>query len=386
MGYQFYQTSLEENFSLQKTLREILLLREENQYDRSDNDRAGNKNQQEAGRKENGRNGSEGFENGRIGNERTGDKRIGGKRNEDIRNEGKRNGEKRNEEKRNEIERYGDERSKSAWSGDVWSEYEKSGKDKLEYKKFEDEKHEKVSGDYRDIEEYEVTHKVRKKKSAFKKAADWLFERVHPAVFLSLLFLLAVLEIVFFLGWISLTEAGGVFFLLISVEILINKYWRNRKDRGNRQEEWWEEEPEEEYRRLQKEMYEEQESEAQEKAIEETRCLVPNSMQEGLRLICLHGVSRNYDGRQNFQDIFVEKEILYVGKIAGESDVLLDTPTVSRMHARLERKAGKYYVKDLNSRNGTFVNGERLKPQEQCEITVGDRVAFAEVEYQAVRL
>ena len=54
-------------------------------------------------------------------------------------------------------------------------------------------------------------------------------------------------------------------------------------------------------------------------------------------------------------------------------------PAISRMHSRLEYRQGAYYLKDLNSRNGTFVNGERLMPQEARIVSHGDRVAFADV-------
>ena len=32
----------------------------------------------------------------------------------------------------------------------------------------------------------------------------------------------------------------------------------------------------------------------------------------------------------------------------------------SQIHARIYSRAGSYYVEDMNSTNGTFLNGERL--------------------------
>ncbi|MBN1179403.1 MAG: FHA domain-containing protein [Anaerolineae bacterium] len=43
-----------------------------------------------------------------------------------------------------------------------------------------------------------------------------------------------------------------------------------------------------------------------------------------------------------------------------KSDVHIDAPTVSWHHARLEQTASGHVLVDLNSTNGTFVNGERL--------------------------
>jgi len=44
-------------------------------------------------------------------------------------------------------------------------------------------------------------------------------------------------------------------------------------------------------------------------------------------------------------------------------DIVLEEGAVSRQHARVFRDAGMYYVEDLGSRNGTYVNGERIYGQ-----------------------
>jgi pSer/pThr/pTyr-binding forkhead associated (FHA) protein len=44
-----------------------------------------------------------------------------------------------------------------------------------------------------------------------------------------------------------------------------------------------------------------------------------------------------------------------------ESDVFLDDVTVSRKHALLERREdGSFFVRDVGSLNGTYVNGEQV--------------------------
>jgi pSer/pThr/pTyr-binding forkhead associated (FHA) protein len=44
-----------------------------------------------------------------------------------------------------------------------------------------------------------------------------------------------------------------------------------------------------------------------------------------------------------------------------EADVVIDSTTVSRRHARLTVGAGGTRVEDLGSRNGTWVRGERIE-------------------------
>lgn len=43
------------------------------------------------------------------------------------------------------------------------------------------------------------------------------------------------------------------------------------------------------------------------------------------------------------------------------NDVVLDSPKISRFHARLERVGQRYRVQDLRSSNGTFVNNQRVE-------------------------
>jgi hypothetical protein len=43
-----------------------------------------------------------------------------------------------------------------------------------------------------------------------------------------------------------------------------------------------------------------------------------------------------------------------------DSQVIVDHPTVSRVHAWIENEFGAYFITDTGSRNGTFVDGERI--------------------------
>ena len=45
---------------------------------------------------------------------------------------------------------------------------------------------------------------------------------------------------------------------------------------------------------------------------------------------------------------------------ATRADFIVDAPLVSRLHCRLSAGAVELEVVDLESRNGTFVNGERV--------------------------
>jgi ABC transport system ATP-binding/permease protein len=56
----------------------------------------------------------------------------------------------------------------------------------------------------------------------------------------------------------------------------------------------------------------------------------------------------------------------------GASGISLRDPEVSRHHARIESRDGIAYVTDLDSRNGTFLNGQRV--DEPTEVRAGDAI------------
>lgn len=61
--------------------------------------------------------------------------------------------------------------------------------------------------------------------------------------------------------------------------------------------------------------------------------------------------------------VALEGDRASVGKGASNDVVLRGDPSVSRLHAVIERFAGGWCIRDLASRNGTFVNGRRVGEQ-----------------------
>ena len=69
------------------------------------------------------------------------------------------------------------------------------------------------------------------------------------------------------------------------------------------------------------------------------------------------------------RETFGRSEIT-VGRVQG-NDVMLPKGNVSKKHARLLFRDGRFIVTDLNSTNGTYVNGKRA---ERAELTPGSVV------------
>jgi pSer/pThr/pTyr-binding forkhead associated (FHA) protein len=66
----------------------------------------------------------------------------------------------------------------------------------------------------------------------------------------------------------------------------------------------------------------------------------------------------------------IEKDVTTAGRHP-ESDIFLDDITVSRRHAEIRRKNGSFFVHDMGSLNGTYVNRERV---DNTQLATGDEL------------
>lgn len=60
------------------------------------------------------------------------------------------------------------------------------------------------------------------------------------------------------------------------------------------------------------------------------------------------------------KEIPFDKDSLSLGRKA-DNDIVIDNPAVSGHHCRISMQGGTYFVEDLESTNGTFVNEKRIK-------------------------
>ncbi len=88
-----------------------------------------------------------------------------------------------------------------------------------------------------------------------------------------------------------------------------------------------------------------------------------------------------YQGKNGEGDFILEDESFVIGKEREKADGVLKADTVSRMHAKITKKEGEYYLEDLNSTNGTYLNGRELNYHEPVKLSRNDRICFATEEY-----
>ncbi len=83
-------------------------------------------------------------------------------------------------------------------------------------------------------------------------------------------------------------------------------------------------------------------------------------------------------------DITLEQDLLILGKSRSQADIILPGDTISRKHARIERRIDGYYVTDLFSTNGTFLDGHRLESGQAVALKDGAQLTFATLGYRVM--
>ena len=68
-----------------------------------------------------------------------------------------------------------------------------------------------------------------------------------------------------------------------------------------------------------------------------------------------------------------------VGKLKESVQIAVNDPSISRLHARFRKQTNTIYLQDLDSTNGTFVNGKRLCMGEEAIIGRGDEIQFGKI-------
>ena len=72
----------------------------------------------------------------------------------------------------------------------------------------------------------------------------------------------------------------------------------------------------------------------------------------------------------------IDQEVVLIGR-SETCDLVLPERQISRQHARLRRQDDGYYIEDLGSKNGTFLNGQPLPPFVPHRLKDGDELALA---------
>lgn len=81
------------------------------------------------------------------------------------------------------------------------------------------------------------------------------------------------------------------------------------------------------------------------------------------------------------EKIVVTKEVFKLGRDPEQADYASNNKVVGRIHAELITFDGEYFLIDKHSRNGSYLNGVKLSPNEKIKIKHEDRIKLANQEF-----
>lgn len=83
------------------------------------------------------------------------------------------------------------------------------------------------------------------------------------------------------------------------------------------------------------------------------------------------------------EEILINKNRFFVGKDEECVDYKIEyNANISRRHAVIRKISGNFYIQDMDTTNGTYVNGVRLRDQEEQMLQTGDIILMADEEFE----
>lgn len=235
------------------------------------------------------------------------------------------------------------------------------------------------------VEDQQKEEEEREAEKRHEEALRAFFEEEeekenHPAAFTAV----AVAVILYFLcGWFlwknyskALPYWGGVGIFFVVTGILLWKGIEKWKEKEKETEETEEVDKrrEEKDERKEEKGKREKEWRDEEKREWEQECtqLLHSNRQEGTYLL-----EEQYP-QPGRRIILGGEEIQLVGSLEREVQIFIPSSTVSRLHARIRKRGDRYYLGDMNSRNGTWLNGQTVEAEQEIKLNPGDEVRFAD--------
>ncbi|MBN2062812.1 MAG: FHA domain-containing protein [Deltaproteobacteria bacterium] len=82
-----------------------------------------------------------------------------------------------------------------------------------------------------------------------------------------------------------------------------------------------------------------------------------------------------FDGADTDRAIEFTEPIIHIGR-SSENEIQIKDRTVSRRHLKIRKEKKSFFITDLNSRNGTYMNGAYIPPEVEVEAKQGTPVVI----------
>lgn len=80
-------------------------------------------------------------------------------------------------------------------------------------------------------------------------------------------------------------------------------------------------------------------------------------------------------GKYEHLSLGLTEQITHIGR-SPENDIQISDNYVSRRHLELDKRGDKYFIKDLNSANGTSLNGKKIRSKVARRVKEGDTIVM----------
>ena len=81
----------------------------------------------------------------------------------------------------------------------------------------------------------------------------------------------------------------------------------------------------------------------------------------------------------------IRDKLYIIGRSKKDCDIVLDEKLLSRKHAELiYHNKNEIMIRDLNSRNGTYINKNRIEPDKDIYFSIGDILSFGHINNEIV--
>lgn len=98
-------------------------------------------------------------------------------------------------------------------------------------------------------------------------------------------------------------------------------------------------------------------------------------------IFSLKGITTN--DNYNLSDLVdMGSTIFIIGRHANEADIVFKDPSISRKHARIALVAGDWVLHDMNSTNGTAVNGKKASQSHGAVLRHGDKIQLGNLDFK----
>lgn len=102
-------------------------------------------------------------------------------------------------------------------------------------------------------------------------------------------------------------------------------------------------------------------------------------------------VGKRLDKIQHHQDCVIKykgKKVPVVTKITigrdKDNDIVLPNPMISRFHAEIQKIKDDYFIHDLDSSNGTFVNKEKVPQGKYVKLSADDSIMIGKTKLRII--